>query len=88
MSLARLVDAESQLDYALAKHLQLIRKRKLIRVQIEKLETLPIGADSFKDDLDKLISDLAKSEEETARRRKQEVEEEDDLYAELDGDGS
>lgn len=89
VSLVRLVEAESQLDYVLAKHLQLVRKRKLLRAQIEKLESLPIGADAFKEDLDKLIADLAQSEEETARRRKQEAEEDDDdLYAELDGDGS
>lgn len=77
------MDAESQLDYAYARHLLLIRKRKILRAQIEKLETLPIGADAFKTDLDKLIAELAKSKEESDKKKKKEADEEDDLYAEF-----
>lgn len=79
-----MVEAESQLDYAYAKHLSLIHKRKVLRAQIEKLEKLPIGADAFKDDLAKLIADLEKSKEESEKKRREEAEEEDDLYAELE----
>ncbi|KAI2501097.1 hypothetical protein MHU86_13388 [Fragilaria crotonensis] len=65
-------------------HLLLIHKRKVLRAQIQKLETLPIGADAFKDDLTKLIADLEKSKQESEQKRKEEQEEEDDLYAELE----
>jgi hypothetical protein len=61
VALSRLVEAESQMDYAFAKHLQLIRKRKLLRAEIDRLEKLPVGADAFKDDLDKFIADLEES---------------------------
>ena len=61
VAFARMVEAESQLDYAYAKHAQIIRKRKILRAQIEKLEKLPVGYDTFKKDLEKLISDLTSS---------------------------
>ena len=52
-----LADLESQLDFALAKHAQLARQRKLLEVQTEHLKTLPVGVDAFQEELTKLIED-------------------------------
>lgn len=85
--MARLVDAESQYDYAYAKHMQLIQKRKVLRAQIDKLEVLPIGADAFQEDLDKLIVELEKSRRANEKEQKAAAAEEAEaaeLYDSLD----
>jgi hypothetical protein len=57
--LVRWMESESQLDFTYAKHLLLIRKQKLLRSQIEKLEQLPVGAEAFQEDLNRWIANLA-----------------------------
>ena len=54
VALARLADLESQLDFALAKHSQVVRERELIQEQTKHLEELPIGVEAFEEDLAKL----------------------------------
>jgi hypothetical protein len=57
VALTRLADLESQLDFALAKHSQLVRQRELLGVQADHLKTLPVGVEAFQDELAKLIED-------------------------------
>lgn len=57
LELTRLADLESQLDFALAKHAQLVRQRELLEVQTEHLKTLPVGVDAFQEELTKLIEE-------------------------------
>ena len=67
--------------------MQLIQKRKVLRAQIDKLEVLPIGADAFQEDLDKLIVELEKSRKENEKEQKAAAAEEAEaaeLYDSLD----
>ena len=57
VELTRLADLESQLDFALAKHAQLVRQRELLEVQTEHLKTLPVGVDAFQEELTKLTEE-------------------------------
>jgi len=82
VDLARMVDAEAQLDYAYAKHAQIIRKTKILRREIETLEKLPVGYDAFKEDLEKLISDLEKSKAENKDSGLSALEEEEEALME------
>lgn len=49
VALARLADVESQLDFALAKHMRVSRERELIQEQTKHLEQLPVWQDAFGD---------------------------------------
>jgi hypothetical protein len=51
LALTRLLDLETQMEYAFAKHLQLVRRQKLLRLQYKALENFPVGIDAIKDDL-------------------------------------
>ena len=57
VALARLADLESQLDFALAKHLQVVRERELIKEQTKHLKELPVGVEAFEEDLAKLVNE-------------------------------
>jgi hypothetical protein len=46
---------EAEMDYAFAKHLQLMAKQRLLRVQYETLENLPVGITALQDELDQLL---------------------------------
>ena len=63
VALTRLADLESQMEFAYAKHRQLMRQREILRVQTETLRDLPVGVDAFKEDLEKLIAEMEKSQE-------------------------
>jgi hypothetical protein len=54
VALARLADLDSQLDFALAKHAQVVRECELIHVHTKHLEKLPVGVEAFEDDFSKL----------------------------------
>jgi len=82
VALGRMIDAEAQLDYACAKHAQIVRKTKILRKEIETLEKLPVGYDAFKDDLEKLISDLEKSKTDTKEPGLTALEEEEEALME------
>jgi rhamnogalacturonyl hydrolase YesR len=46
---------EAEMDYAYAKHMQLMAKQRLLRVQYETLENLPVGIEALQDELDQLM---------------------------------
>jgi hypothetical protein len=51
LALTRLLDLETQMEYAFAKHMLLVKKQKLLRAQYDVLKDLPVGIDAIKDDL-------------------------------------
>ncbi|GKY93871.1 hypothetical protein MPSEU_000354000 [Mayamaea pseudoterrestris] len=51
LALTRLLDLETQMEFAYAKHMMLLRKQKLLRAQYDVLKDLPVGIDAIKDDL-------------------------------------
>jgi len=57
LALTRLIDLEAQMEYAFAKHMQLVVAQKVLRAQYDVLEKAPIGIDAFQEDLDKLTAD-------------------------------
>ena len=54
-ALARLSDANAEMEFQYAKHLQLTKEHEIIKAKIERLKELPVGVDAFKDDLDALM---------------------------------
>jgi len=54
LALTRLLDLEAQMEYAFAKHMALVASQKMLRVQYEELERLPVGIEAFQEELDKL----------------------------------
>lgn len=54
MALARLADLEAQMEYAYVKHMQLVKRQKELQQQAKVLETLPVGIEAFKEELDSL----------------------------------
>lgn len=54
LALTRLLDLEAQMEYAFAKHMALVASQKMLRVQYEELEKLPVGIEAFQEELDKL----------------------------------
>jgi hypothetical protein len=65
LALTRLSQMEAEMDYAYAKHMQLMAKQRLLRVQYETLENLPVGIEALQDELDRLMQvDDAKEREE------------------------
>jgi len=57
LALTRLMDLEAQMEYAFAKHMQLVAGQKLFRAQYEVLEKAPVGIDAIQEDLDKLLEE-------------------------------
>jgi hypothetical protein len=55
-ALVRWADLEEQMEYAYAKHMQLIKRHNILEAQTAFLEDLPVGWDAFKDDFEKLIA--------------------------------
>jgi hypothetical protein len=53
-ALARLVDLEAQMEYAYAKHMQLVNRQKELQAQAKVLSDLPVGVEAFKEDLEAL----------------------------------
>ena len=54
VALTRLADLEAQLEFAFAKHMQLVKKQKELDLQTKVLTKLPVGIKAFKEDLDAL----------------------------------
>jgi len=74
VAISRMVDLESQLDFAYAKHLQLVRQTQLLKAQVETLQDLPVGREAFQDDIDAIIATHDKIRKD-AEERKLQVEE-------------
>jgi hypothetical protein len=51
MALTRLLDLETQMEFAYAKHMFLVQQQKLLRQQYQVLENLPVGIDAIKDEV-------------------------------------
>ena len=64
LALARLADLEAQMEYAYAKHMQLVKRQKELRSQAKVLETLPVGIEAFKEELEALDAAAAADGEE------------------------
>lgn len=55
-AMARLADATAQMEFAYAKQLKLRREQEVVRAKIEVLEKLPVGADAYREDLERLTA--------------------------------
>jgi hypothetical protein len=51
VALTRLADLEAQLEYAYAKHVQLMKIQEDLNLQSKILAKLPVGIDAFKEEL-------------------------------------
>ena len=51
MALARLADLEAQMEYAYVKHMQLVKRQRVLHLQTKVLEHLPVGLDAVRDEL-------------------------------------
>jgi hypothetical protein len=69
LALTRLADLEAQMEFAFAKHLQLMTAGKRLHVQTETLRDLPVGLECFKEDLDAFTAQH-KERSETEREQK------------------
>ena len=58
-AMIRLADLEAQMEYAYAKHMLLVKKRRELRQQHKKLKGLPVGIEAIQKDLDELIASAA-----------------------------
>ena len=58
-AMIRLADLEAQMEYAYAKHMLLVKKRRELQQQHEVLKDLPVGIEAIQEDLDKLIASSA-----------------------------
>ena len=52
IALTRLADLEAQLEFAFAKHMQLVKKQKELGSQTKVLSKLPVGIEAFQEDLE------------------------------------
>jgi hypothetical protein len=52
----RLAELEASMEYAFAKHMLLVRRRKELQAQFKVLSTLPVGIEALQEDLDKLAT--------------------------------
>jgi hypothetical protein len=59
VEIARLTDLTAQMEFQYAKHLQCSIDHEIIKTKIATLKELPIGIDAFREDLDRLNSDLS-----------------------------
>jgi hypothetical protein len=80
LALTRLVDLEAQMEFAFAKHMQLMTAGKRLHVQTETLRDLPVGLECFKEDLD---SFTAHYKERSETQREQQAAEE--AFYDMDG---
>ena len=55
LALARLLELEASMEYAYTKHMLLMKRQKELAEQYKVLETLPVGIDAIKDDLEAAI---------------------------------
>ena len=53
LALARLIELEASMEFAYAKHMLLVKRRKELVVQYKVLADLPVGIEAIKEDLDK-----------------------------------
>jgi hypothetical protein len=53
-ALVRLAELEASMEYAFAKHMLLVRRRKELQAQYKVLEALPVGIEALQEDLEKL----------------------------------
>ena len=60
-AMARWMDLEAQLEYAFAKHVQLVLEHRTQRARCDRLEQLDVGMEAFQDDLDALVAALSSS---------------------------
>lgn len=54
LALTRLADLEAQMEYAYAKHMQLVNRQNELKLQVNVLSTLPVGIEAFKEELEVL----------------------------------
>jgi hypothetical protein len=74
LALTRLADLEAQMEFAFAKHLQLMTAGKRLHVQTETLRDLPVGLECFKEDLDAFTAQhKERSETERAQKASEEA---------------
>ena len=52
LALTRLFELEASMEYAYAKHMQLIKRQQELEEQYKVLETLPVGIESIIEDLE------------------------------------
>jgi len=52
LALARLMELEASMEYAYTKHMLLMKRQKELAEQYKVLETLPVGIDAIKEDLE------------------------------------
>jgi len=62
LALARLLELEASMEYAYAKHMLLVKRQKELGEQYKVLETLPVGIDAIKEDLQKPLPDSAQQD--------------------------
>ena len=62
-ALCRLVVLKEQMEYCYARHMQLVKRHELLKVQSAKLQELPVGFDAFKEDYEAYIESLPKAED-------------------------
>jgi hypothetical protein len=74
LALTRLADLEAQMEFAFAKHLQLMTAGKRLHVQTETLRDLPVGLECFKEDLDAFTAQYKeRSEKESEQKAAEEA---------------
>lgn len=61
-ALCRLVVLKEQMEYCYARHMQLVNRHELLKVQSATLQELPVGIDAIKEDLDEFVAKQAKTE--------------------------
>ncbi|KAG7355719.1 hypothetical protein IV203_000405 [Nitzschia inconspicua] len=57
-ALTRLAELEASMEYAFAKHMLLVKRRKELQAEYKVLEKLPVGIEAIQEDLEKLPSPL------------------------------
>jgi hypothetical protein len=60
-ALTRLAELEASMEYAFAKHMLLVKRRKELQAQYKVLEKLPVGIEAIQDDLEKYQASLTLS---------------------------
>jgi len=70
LALTRLIELEASMEYAYAKHMLLSNRRKELQRQQEVLETLPVGIEAIRGDLEKLVPTSGFCEETAATTTK------------------
>lgn len=71
LALTRLVDLEAQMEFAFAKHLQLVTGGKRLHAQTETLQDLPVGMECFNKEYDVVAAKLTKQEQEQTEQARE-----------------